>query len=96
MNTFVTKIKEMRIKTILKEKNMSVQELADQLGVSRQALSKQINGKLLVETAQTIATALDVPLASLFDDYITEQESFITCPHCGTKIPVEVNVKERQ
>ena len=42
----------MRIKTILKEKNMSVQELADKLGVSRQALSKQINGKLLVETAQ--------------------------------------------
>ena len=84
----------MRIKTILKEKNMSVQELADKLGVSRQAVSKQINGKLLVETAQTIATELDVPLASLFDDYKNEQESFITCPHCGTKIPVEVNVKE--
>lgn len=57
----------MRIKEILKEKNMTVQELADKMNVSRQALSRQINGKLLVETAQNIADALEVPLWQLFE-----------------------------
>ena len=45
-----------RIKEILKEKGITVQELADMLEISRQALSKQIQGKMLVETAQRIAS----------------------------------------
>lgn len=44
-----------RIKDILKEKGITVQELADMLEISRQALSKQIQGKMLLETAQRIA-----------------------------------------
>lgn len=74
----------MRIKEILKQKDMSVQQLADKLNISRQALSKQMQGKLLVETAQNIADALDVPLSSLFDDY--KPNDVIICPHCGKEI----------
>ena len=55
-----------RIKEILREKGMTVNDLADKVGVSRQALSKQIKGKMLVETADKIATALGVPLWQLF------------------------------
>lgn len=61
------KLKQMlRIKEILKEKGVGVTELADRLNVSRQALSKQIQGKMLIETANKIALALDVPLWQLF------------------------------
>ena len=56
----------MRIKEILKSKGMTVGELANRLGVSRQALSKQIQGKLLVETAERIASVLEVPIWQLF------------------------------
>lgn len=56
----------MRVKEIVKEKGMSIGELADRLGISRQALSKQIQGKLLVETAERIAQALEVPVWQLF------------------------------
>ena len=83
----------MRIKEILKEKNMTVQELADILKISRQALSKQIQGKLLVETAQNIANALNVPIWQLFADPTEIQakvNTFITCPHCGREIQIEV------
>ena len=45
---------------------MTVNQLADKLNISRQALSKQIQGKMLIETAQRIADALDVPLWQLF------------------------------
>ena len=55
-----------RIKEILKEKGLTVNQLADMLEISRQALSKQIQGKMLIETAQRIATALNVPLWQLF------------------------------
>lgn len=54
------------IKEILREKDLSVSELAIKLGISRQALSRQIQGKMLVETAERIAVALEVPLWRLF------------------------------
>ena len=79
----------MRIKEILKEKNMTVQELAEKLGISRQALSRQIQGKLLVKTAQGIADALGVPLWQLFADPSEVKDSKV-CPHCGK--PLNINI----
>lgn len=55
-----------RIKEILSEQDITINELAVRLGISRQALSKQIQGKMLVETAERIADALNVPLWELF------------------------------
>lgn len=80
-----------RIKEILKEKGLTVNQLADILEISRQALSKQIQGKMLVETAQRIAEALDVPMWQLFASPVEVQEdnNTITCPHCGKKIKIE-------
>ena len=45
---------------------MTLQELADKMDVSRQALSRQVGGKLLVEKAEEIACMLDVPMWQLF------------------------------
>lgn len=56
----------MRIKEILKEKGITLSQLADTMGVSRQALSRQVAGKLLVEKAEEIANALNVPIWQLF------------------------------
>ncbi len=77
-----------RIKEILKEKGLTVNQLADMLEISRQALSKQIQGKMLVETAQRIAEALDVPMWQLFasPEEVKDDANTITCPHCGGKI----------
>lgn len=54
-----------RIKEVLKEKNISVADFADMVGVSRQAISKQISGKLLLETLEKFATVLNVPIWEL-------------------------------
>ena len=78
-----------RIKEILKEKGLTVNQLADMLEISRQALSKQIQGKMLVETAQRIAASLDVPLWQLFaspSEIGSNERNVIICPHCGGKI----------
>lgn len=78
-----------RIKDILKEKDITINQLSEILGVSRQALSKQIQGKMLVETAEKIAEALGVEMWELFasrSDIIKKNHNTIICPVCGTKI----------
>ena len=81
-----------RIKDILKERGVTLNELAESLGVSRQALSKQVQGKMLIETAEKIANALDVPLWQLFADpvEVAHDGSKLLCPHCGKPIAIEV------
>ena len=83
-----------RIKEILKEKGLTVNQLADMLEISRQALSKQIQGKMLVETAQRIAEALGVPMWQLFaspEEVQPKKDGLsITCPHCGKDINIKV------
>ena len=86
-----------RIKEILKERGMTVNQLADMLSTSRQALSKQIQGKMLVETAQRIADTLGVPLWELFvskDEIIKSSPNTGCCPHCGKPISVKLEKVE--
>lgn len=86
-----------RIKEILREKGMTVNDLADKVGVSRQALSKQIKGKMLVETADKIATALGVPLWQLFaspSEVKAGGEGVYVCPECGARLRVSVKKEE--
>lgn len=90
----------MRIKEVLKEKGISVQELADMLGISRQALSRQIAGKCLVETLEKIATAINVPVWQLFvsaDEAAAHKPADgFTCPECGCSLHIEVKKKDEQ
>mgnify|MGYP000965273444 FL=1 len=85
----------MRIKEILKEKGITLSQLADTMGVSRQALSRQVAGKLLVEKAEEIANALNVPMWQLFvsPEEVQKENSAIVCPHCGNSIKVTI-IKE--
>ena len=84
-----TKKNMTRIKEILKEKGLTLNELADMLGISRQALSKQAKGIMLVETAEKIAAMLDVPLWQLFasPDEVRRSDTAgtVRCPHCGKR-----------
>lgn len=82
----------MRIKEILKEKGITLSQLADTMGVSRQALSRQVGGKLLVEKAEEIANALDVPIWQLFvsPNEVQKENNNIVCPHCGNPIKVTI------
>lgn len=86
-----------RIKEILKEKGKSQKDLAEQMGVSSQALGKQIAGKMLVETAERIATALDVPMWQLFaspGEVAKEITGGDRCPHCGGALRIRIDKLE--
>lgn len=88
-----------RIKEILKEQGVTINELADKLGISRVTLSTQINGTANIVSYEKIATALNVPMWQLFaspEEIQPQSDGFsITCPNCGKEFEVELKAKER-
>lgn len=82
---------DLRIKEIIKQKGMTITELADKMGINRVNLSNMINGNPTVETLEKIATALHVPISDLFEK--ESRVKSIICPHCQKTIPVEVDFK---
>ena len=90
----------MRIKQAIKESGSSVGELAQKMGVSRQTMSRQINGaNITVETVQKIADALGLPVGQLFDQKpqtTNADHNVITCPHCGEKLVINLSVSDKK
>ena len=90
----------MRIKQAIKESGSSVGELAQKMGVSRQTISRQINGaNITVETVQKIADALGLPVGQLFDQKpqpTNADHNTITCPHCGEKLVINLSVSDKK
>ena len=90
----------MRIKQAIKESGNSVGELAQKMGVSRQTISRQINGaNITVGTVQKIADALGLPVGQLFDQKpqtTNADHNVITCPHCGAKLVINLSVSDKK
>ena len=58
---------ELMIKEVLKRKGISVKELSQLLGVTRDACYKYINGNPTINVLDRIAKVLDVDVRSLID-----------------------------
>lgn len=56
-----------QIKELLKQKGMTAKELAEKIGISEGALSKSVSGNPTLERLSQIASALNVPISSLFE-----------------------------
>lgn len=80
---------DLRIKEVIKEKGMTITELADKMGINRVNLSNMVNGNPTVETLNKIADALNVPVTELFEQPKTNTVS-LTCPHCGKNIEIGI------
>lgn len=83
---------ELRIKDILKERDMTQQQFAEVLGITRSALTQQLSGKPSLTTLEKIAEALGVEMWELFkskseivEEIAEEKKNTITCPRCGAK-----------
>lgn len=84
---------ELRIKEILKERNMTSKSFAEGMGKSPQYISNIINGGkgVSINSLEEIARYLNVPISSLFADYTDNGASGqFKCPHCGKELSIEI------
>lgn len=79
---------DLRIKEVIKEKGMTITELADKMGINRVNLSNMVNGNPTVETLNKIADAIGCPVTELFEQPKNDSLS-LTCPHCGKSITLK-------
>lgn len=87
---------ELRIKQILRERNITQQQLADMLGITRSAITQQLAGKPSLVTLEKIAEALEVEMYELFkskseivEEITEETKNTIRCPKCGARFVLD-------
>lgn len=82
---------KLRIKNIIAAKGMTIKSLAEKMEVAPQTLGNIVNekGNPNISTLEKIAEALDVPVSSLFADYLSPNSAVVLCPHCGARIDIQ-------
>ena len=80
---------DLRIKEIMNERNVTSAWLAEQVGISKVAVSNIVTGKSSpsLDNLIKIAGVLNISITELIGE--EKEERTITCPHCGKKIKIE-------
>lgn len=77
----------MDVKAIARQKGMTMEQIANRLGITKGGLSKALNGNPTLKTLRSVAEILGVPVTDLFADeeepkWPTDVPAMV-CPHCG-------------
>ena len=75
----------MRIKEVIKEKGLTVKEVAEKMGIQPPSLSRAINENTTVDMLKRIADVLEVPVTELFEQ---PKSNVYNCPNCGVQLEV--------
>lgn len=73
----------LHVKDVIKQRGLTIQEVADKMGISRIGLSQHINGNPSVEVLERIAKAIGCEVGDFFD---SSKDNTMTCPNCGTEL----------
>lgn len=76
-----------RIKELLKERGMTMSDLASIIGTTQTSISRMLgeNGNPTYDTLMRISEALEVGITDLF----LNESNIITCPKCGAKFELK-------
>ncbi len=58
----------MDVKTIARQKGMTMEQIAERLDITKGGLSKALNGNPTLKTLRSVAKILDVPVTAFFAD----------------------------
>lgn len=84
---------ELKVKEVIKAKGLTMQQVADELGITRDTLTRNINGNPTIETLEKIAKTLSVSVSDLLnEEKPVEDKNTITCPVCHTKFKMEERI----
>lgn len=73
METKVTISDELRVKELLKERGMMMKDFAEQIGISRETLTRALQGNPQYSTLKTMADGLGLSVRDLFKPREEEQ-----------------------
>lgn len=74
-----------KVKEILRRKGLTVQDLAESLGISRTSLVRSLKDNITVTRLQDIAAALGVDVCD-----IIRKEPVFVCSHCGKPLNIKI------
>ena len=81
----------MDVKSIIKQKGYTIEQVAEKMGVTRVTLTQNLSRNPTINTLQRVADAIGCKVGDFFlDDIQTEKSNTIPCPHCGK--PIEVSL----
>ena len=78
----------MDIKSIIKQKGLTMEDVAERMGINRVTLSQTLSGNPTMSTLQRIADALGCKVGEFFLDEL-EEKNFIVCPNCGARFELK-------
>lgn len=81
----------MNIKKKIKERGLTIEKVAREIGVSKNSLSQTINGNPTFSTLEKIAVALGMTVSELLNENDEARYSSVaTCPHCGKALVIGI------
>lgn len=83
----------MVIKEVVREKGFTLQAVAEQLCITKGAISQMVNGSPNVKTLRRIAEIIGCQVGDFFRDEMTVTEPdqpSIKCPHCGHELTIRI------
>lgn len=83
----------MDVKTTIKEKGFTIEQVAKEMGVTRVTLSQNLSRNPTVKTLQKIADVIGCKVGDFFRDEIEITQPIKKCPHCGADITIKVELE---
>lgn len=81
---------ELRIKELCKQKGITLEMLAERLGILRTSLSQSMSrNSFSIDKLSDIADALGVEIPDLFAS-VKKDNDAPTCPKCGAKLSIKI------
>lgn len=78
----------MDIKGVIKQKGLTMEGVAERMGINRVTLSQMLSGNPTMSTLQRIADVLECKVGEFFLDEL-EEKNIIVCPKCGARFELK-------
>jgi len=80
----------MDIRSVIKQKGYTIEQVADKMGINRVTLMQNISRNPTISTLRRVADALGCKVSDFFQDELSEEDkSAIICPKCGAKFTLK-------
>lgn len=81
----------MDVKTIIKEKGFTIEQVAKEMGITRFTFTQNLSRNPTMRTLQRIADVLGCKVGDFFKDEIETSKPTFVCPHCGKPITLHID-----